>query len=327
MLMRDVSSYRDLLKTYRGYTLCPDVFDEFWAGVCAKNKPEAREVRKASVNCSRLTCEEFTYLASDGVSLKAHILRPRGVALLPTVILYTDCGREVRGWLHLARFASLGFAVVAPEIRSLPQAVYTSFEKAWKGEVSAGNLTAYYFNANALDRAEDSAVECARRAPLFQLISDAYAAAHVTRLLPFVDKGRLMTWGEGLGGALALDTAALLGSQCAGVMAQNPFFADSAACVPDGFCSAQETPKNVRIADAMGLLDTASFAERITCPTLMACSLEDRSSLPEGTFAAYNRIPAEQKRMAVYPRHAHERINDFENLQINFLLTYSGGRL
>ncbi len=74
-------------------------------------------------------------------------------------------------------------------------------------------------------------------------------------LLPFVDKGCLITWGEGLGGTLALDTAALLGSQCAGVMAQNPFFADSGVCVPGGFCSAQETPKNVRIADAMGRLD------------------------------------------------------------------------
>ena len=99
-------------------------------------------------------------------------------------------------------------------------------------------------------------------------------------------------------------------------MAQNPFFADS-GCVPGGFCSALKTPENVRIADAMGLLDTASFAERITCPTLMACSLEDRSSLPEGTFAAYNRIPAEQKRMAVYPD-THMSALTILKLQINF---------
>ena len=176
--------------------------------------------------------------------------------------------------------------------------------------------------------ATDAAItELARAIPLFQLISDAYAVARAAQSLPYVAADCLMTWGEGLGGTLALDIAALLGPECAGMMAQNPFFADSVDIAAEKLFGAEAALKNAQVISAFSLLDTTSFAEKVTCPTLMACSLEDQASPPEGTFAAYNRIPATCKRIAVYPKHAHERINDFENLQIDFLLTRSGGRL
>ncbi len=95
--------------------------------------------------------------------------------------------------------------------------------------------------------------------------------------------------------------------------------------MPGGFCSAQETRKPYGLQIAMGLLDTASFAERIHLPNvdgvLAGGPVVSSRAAPQPVFLR------NKKRMAVYPRHAHERINRFENLQINFLLTYSGGRL
>ncbi len=346
--MRTVSSYREMLQNYRGCAARPDVFDVFWAQTCSLNEPEVTEVQKAPVSSASLVCEEFTCRASDDVFLKVHTLRPAGATPRPTVVLYTDLGRKARGWLHLARFASLGFVVVAPETRELPAKARALFEKAWKGEVSAPELAAYGFGTSATrvagaegapaamdmagaegaPAATDTAItELARATPLFQLISDAYAVACAAQSLPYVAADCLMTWGEGLGGTLALDIAALLGPECAGMMAQNPFFADSVDIAAEKLFGAEAALKNAQVISAFSLLDTTSFAEKVTCPTLMACSLEDQASPPEGTFAAYNRIPATCKRIAVYPKHAHERINDFENLQIDFLLTRSGGRL
>ncbi len=94
--MRDVSSYRDFLKTYHGRTLCPDVFDEFWADVCAENKPKAREVRKASslllfpwsviAFCYQ---ELHTALATLSETMRTSILLAKGIITL-TVSLERD---------------------------------------------------------------------------------------------------------------------------------------------------------------------------------------------------------------------------------------------
>jgi len=54
------------------------------------------------------------------------------------------------------------------------------------------------------------------------------------------------------------------------------------------------------------------------------CAGLDQTAPTEGTFALYNRLPG-QKEIRVYPKFGHERINQFENEQINYLCEVISG--
>ncbi len=71
-------------------------------------------------------------------------------------------------------------------------------------------------------------------------------------------------------------------------------------------------------------LDSACAAELVRVPALIGTALLDQSAPTEGTFALYNRLPG-QKEMRVYPKYGHERINQFENEQINYLCEVISG--
>ena len=155
---------------------------------------------------------------------------------------------------------------------------------------------------------------------LKQLIDDALVTAAVaSRFL-----GRTtVTWGEGLGGSQALFTAALLPKEVSLTMALNPLFADNATTLR-AHVGCGDTPQSDAAIDAVGLLDSACAAELVRVPALIGTALLDQSAPTEGTFALYNRLPG-QKEMRVYPKYGHERINHFENEQINYLCEVISG--
>ena len=226
-------------------------------------------------------------------------------AKLPTVVLFSDLGRGVRSWLHLLRFSALGLPVVALEARPCE----AQLKDAWRGALTAEEL------AHALINSDDAA-----SSTLKQLIDDALVAASVaSRFL-----GRtIVTWGEGLGGSQALFAAALLPKAVSATMALNPLFADNATTLRT-VVGCGDTPQSDAAIDAVGLLDSACAAELVRVPALIGTALLDQSAPTEGTFALFNRLPG-QKEMRVYPKFGHERINQFENEQINFLCEVISG--
>ena len=174
---------------------------------------------------------------------------------------------------------------------------------AWRGTFTAEEL------ARALINPDDAA-----SSTLKQLIDDALVTtAFVSRFL-----GRTtVTWGEGLGGSQALFAAALLPKAVSATMALNPLFADNATTLRT-VVGCGDTPQSDAAIDAVGLLDSACAAELVRVPALIGTALLDQCAPTEGTFALYNRLPG-QKEMRVYPKFGHERINQFENEQINYL--------
>ena len=305
--MRGLTQRLEDARSYRGAWLRPSNFESFWepSVAFAQNAHVESAVELPSAT-QAATFKRITFTSTDQTQLRARVILPaRASAELPAVVLFSDLGRGVRSWLHLLRFSALGMPVVALEARPCE----ASLKDAWRGALTAEEL------AHALINPDDAA-----SSTLKQLIDDALVTTAVaSRFL-----GRtIVTWGEGLGGSQALFTAALLPKEVSVTMALNPLFADNATTLRT-VVGCGDTPQSDAAIDAVGLLDSACAAELVHVPALIGTALLDQSAPTEGTFALYNRLPG-QKEMRVYPKYGHERINQFENEQINYLCEVISG--
>ena len=312
--MRGLSQRLEDARSYRGAWLRPSNFESFWeTSVTFAQNAQVESVVELPSATQAATFKRITFTSTDQTQLSARVILPVGVSVaeplaaaeLPAVVLFSDLGRGVRSWLHLLRFSALGTPVVALEARPCE----ASLKDAWRGALTAEEL------ARALINPDDAA-----SSTLKQLIDDALVAASVaSRFL-----GRTtVTWGEGLGGSQALFAAALLPKEVSATMALNPFFADNATTLR-AHVGCGDTPQSDAAIDVVGLLDSACAAELVRVPALIGTALLDQSAPTEGTFALYNRLPG-QKEMRVYPKYGHERINQFENEQINYLCEVISG--
>ena len=312
--MRGLTQRLEDARSYRGAWLRPSNFESFWeTSVTFAQNAQVESVVELPSATQTATFKRITFISTDQTQLSARVILPAGASAaelpatteLPAVVLFSDLGRGVRSWLHLLRFSALGLPVVALEARPCePQ-----LKDAWRGTFTAEEL------AHALINPDDAA-----SSTLKQLIDDALVTTAVaSRFL-----GRTtVTWGEGLGGSQALFAAALLPKAAIATMALNPLFADNATTLR-AHVGCGDTPQSDAAIDAVGLLDSACAAELVHVPALIGTALLDQSAPTEGTFALYNRMTG-QKEMRVYPKFGHERINQFENEQINYLCKVISG--
>ena len=135
-------------------------------------------------------------------------------------------------------------------------------------------------------------------------IRDALVLAEYARKLDWADAGHIAAWGEGLGGGLAVAAASMLPGETK-CCALNPMPAD----IQTG---------SVKSAGKLEYCDIAAFADGIQGEVLMGVCLMDTVAPPEGQYAIYNRITC-AKRIKVYPKYGHERVNFFENELLSFL--------
>ena len=324
--MRGLTQRLEDARSYRGAWLRPSNFESFWeTSVAFAQNAHVESVVELPSATQAATFKRITFTSTDQTQLRARVILPAGVSVaeplaatelsaptelsasaeLPAVVLLSDLGRGVRSWLHLLRFSALGLPVVALEARPCE----ASLKDAWRGALTAEEL------ARALINPDDAA-----SSTLKQLIDDALVTTAVaSRFL-----GRTtVTWGEGLGGSQALFAAALLPKAVSATMALNPLFADNATTLR-AHVGCGDTLQSDAAIDAVGLLDSACAAELVRVPALIGTALLDQSAPTEGTFALYNRLPG-QKEMRVYPKFGHERINQFENEQINYLCEVISG--
>lgn len=307
--MKGLTQRLEEARSYRGAWLRPSNFESFWeTSVAFAQNAQVESITQLPSATQTATFKRIMFTSTDQTQLSARVILPADTcgagalstaADLPAVVLFSDLGRGVRSWLHLLRFTALGMPVLALEARPCkPQ-----FKDAWRGALSAEEL------AHAFINPDDAAAST-----LKQFIDDALVATAVaSRLL-----GRTtVTWGEGLGGSQALFAAALLPKEVSATMALNPLFADNATTLR-AVVGCGDTSQSDAAIDAVGLLDSACAAELVRVPALIGTALLDQSAPTEGTFALYNRL-AGQKEIRVYPKFGHERINQFENEQINYL--------
>lgn len=324
--MRGLTQRLEDARSYRGAWLRPSNFESFWeTSVTFAQNAQVESVVELPSATQAATFKRITFTSTDQTQLRARVIlpatasaaelttavealpaaEPSATTELPAVVLFSDLGRGVRSWLHLLRFSALGLPVVALEARPCE----ARLKDAWRGALTAEEL------ARALINPDDAA-----SSTLKQLIDDALVTTAVaSRFL-----GRTtVTWGEGLGGSQALFAAALLPKEVSVTMALNPLFADNATTLRT-VVGCGDTPQSDAAIDVVGLLDSACAAELVRVPALIGTALLDQSAPTEGTFALYNRLTG-QKEMRVYPKFGHERINQFENEQINYLCEVISG--
>ena len=324
--MRGLTQRLEDARSYRGAWLRPSNFESFWeTSVAFAQNAHVESVVELPSATQAATFKRITFTSTDQTQLRARVILPAGVSVaeplaatelsapaelsasakLPAVVLFSDLGRGVRSWLHLLRFSALGMPVVALEARPCEALL----KDAWRGALTAEEL------ARALINPDDAA-----SSTLKQLIDDALVTTAVASR--FLERTTVI-WGEGLGGSQALFAAALLPKEVSATMALNPLFADNATTLR-AHVGCGDTPQSDAAIDAVGLLDSACAAELVRVPVLIGTALLDQSAPTEGTFALYNRI-AGQKEIRVYPKFGHERINQFENEQINYLCEVISG--
>ncbi len=263
-----ITEYKAQLERYRGKTKTPEDFSAFWKE--RWDRLEGSVTAEPAPFHNPLAVYGTLTVAFPGGSLTARCILPRKEGRHPLVLQFHDLNRGPRGWHHMTRFIAQGYAVVALESGS--------DGADWKtGKI---DFEERYLAALRLAKACQS--------------------------LPFVDSSRIVTWGEGFGGALAIVTAAFLPARCA---ALNPFPADfRGVCggLPEG------------LLEKLDYLDAVNFAPRLQRPFLLGTSLMDETAPPEGQYALYNRAACEKQHF-IYPKYAHERINFFENELLKFL--------
>lgn len=180
------------LERYEAQDSTPEDFEQFWD----MRMEKAASVGGCSVDpvpfYSRTAVYERLAIptAEDGV-VRARYIRPMGEGTFPTILMFHDLGRGVRGWHHMTRFVALGYAVAALENRVT--------RGDWIRDPECLDLEGCYM--------------------------DALVLTHQILALPHTDKDQIVTWGEGFGGGLAVVVAALMpgGAKCA---ALNPMPVD-----------------------------------------------------------------------------------------------------
>lgn len=135
-------------------------------------------------------------------------------------------------------------------------------------------------------------------AALSALAADALALARVAFELPGIDPERICAWGDGVGGALAVHVNARSGGRI----------------VKTVTCGLYPVSSD----DAPVSLDVMALASLMRGELLMGIGLRDELASPEANAALAHASGAEAT-FIVYPEHAHERINEFENAALRFL--------
>lgn len=168
-----ITEQKAFLRSYTGQAQAPADFVQRWQETAAALHP--------AVSCAPVAfgnpCGVYERLTVtfDGRSVTARVIRPAADGVHPLLLMYHDLNRGVRGWHHITRFLALGFGVVAPEAEP--------FREDWKVQPAQAAFRQRYL--------------------------DALAVAKAALALPWVDTGRVYTFGEGFGGGLALLAASL----------------------------------------------------------------------------------------------------------------------
>lgn len=278
-------------------------FEGYWRER-AQAAQEPREVESTEVGITTpiASYRALAYPALDGTVVRARAVLPRAAGPRPCIVVFHDMDRGARGWHHLTRYTAAGFAVLHVQTRPQVRDLTAGWEEGPQGMAFA------------------------------RLTEDALVSAAVAAGLSGVDPTRLVAYGEGLGGALAVEAAALMPG-FAKAAALNPMPAAPRLAWEAGaheFAYAglvrhfrDEDPASERADELFGALtyvDAAEFAALLPAQTeyLQGTCLMDTVAPPATQRALFEAATC-TKKLVEYPKYAHERLNDFENRLFDFL--------
>ncbi len=267
-----ITERKKQMELYQGLTKTPDDFLAYW------RKKDLRVTGEMNIQpvpyCNHFAIYEKMVIPSSSGDIYARCIRPAREGKHPLVLMFHDINRGIRGWHHMTRFIAQGYAVIA-----LEETICTD---DWKTSPELMNIEDRYERATILAKAA-----CG---------------------LPFVNREKIVTWGEGFGGGLAMVVSAMLpeNSKCAVL---HPMPADFR-----GMC--RDVPETV--LSRMDYVDLVNFAPLMHGKLLMGTALLDKIAPADSQYACYNRAVCDKEHL-IYPKYEHERINFFENEMLKFM--------
>ena len=291
----------------------PDDFDEFWSGTIAEARSVGGEVAITAVETGLTQVDVFdvTFPGYGGEPIKAWLTAPHGAAgPLPTVVEYIGYGGG-RGLPHeRLTWAAAGYAHLVMDTRGQGSAWGSGGETAdphGSGPATPGFMT----------RGIDAPANYYYR----RVFTDAVRAVDAVRtLVHLVDPARVAVAGASQGGGIAI-AAGGLSDDLVAVLPDVPFLCHFERAV--GFTERDpyhEVARYLtvnrgateRVMSTLSYFDGANFAKRITAPALFSVALHDQTCPPSTVYAAYNRIPVEDKAIEVYDFNDHEGGGPFQ---------------
>lgn len=171
-----ITEQKAMLEAYLGKGNRPPDFEPFWKDRWEQTVPQEVKWEPVAFHNSEAVYMTLTIRTSETAAVHARYIRPAKDGTFPTVFMFHDLERGIRGWHHMTRFIAMGYAVVALENRT------SSFD----------------------------CVQAPNHLLLEGCYTDALAVARVVTELPQTDTDHLVAWGEGFGGGLAMVMAAII---------------------------------------------------------------------------------------------------------------------
>ena len=82
-------------------TICPPDFQAFWKARADRAADCAMEMKPVAFHNPAAEYYELHLTAEDGAVLYARYICPVGEKKVPTVLMFHDHGRGIRGWHHI----------------------------------------------------------------------------------------------------------------------------------------------------------------------------------------------------------------------------------
>jgi cephalosporin-C deacetylase-like acetyl esterase len=273
----------------------------YWRSVDARAAQYATSCEIKSVTLDlgnpRARYADLELSSLDGSPIEARLIVPQTEGSHPVVVVFHDATRPIRGWQHLTRFVALDYAVLALKNRPGVEGVLVD-EPLAVGDGLGVAVRIGTEKAPRLSRVVDEKTQ----QTLMGVYADALVLAHAAHRIEGLDVSRIVCWGEGLGGGVALAAASLVGA--AGAAALNP--------LPAALDASAEQ------------VDVAVIAKGYDNPVLLGTCLLDLQATPEAQDLLASGLG--QVERLRYPRYAHERVNAFEDQLLTWLVARRDGR-
>ena len=161
------------LETYQGNNRSVKQVVEYWKNAYQEISIRSIRLEPVITENGRAIYEKVQVTTKKGKTVSAKFIRLADDGPFPLLLLFHDLARPCRGWFHMTRFVTMGWAVMAIE----------NAEQLTKEDLTDEILKVLYQNALILTKA--------------------------AVMLPDIDSQVIGTWGEGFGGGLAIVSAAL----------------------------------------------------------------------------------------------------------------------
>ncbi len=310
----EMNKMEDLF-AYKGSTKKPDDFDAYWqAGLdeLAAHDPNV-SLEESEFQVKGATCYDLYFTGLGGSRIYVKYIKPKVSKKVPAILQFHGYMYHSGEWAEKLNYLSQGYAVFAMDCRG--QAGKSEDLQGSKGTTVFGHVI------KGLSEGKNSLY-------YRYVFLDTVLLVQIVMAFESINEDEVYVMGMSQGGGLSLACAALE-PRIKKVAVENPFLSDFKKVLEMG-----ASRENYRIMDyfrvydplhenedeifkTLSYIDIHHLTSKIKGRVLFGVGLQDDVCPPLCQFAAYNHITA-PKQLKVYPDYAHEHLNGFADLTMQF---------